>query len=278
MLVYGDSVSLGVLVNQNATFSAVLEDLFRQAPAGRSVEILNMARGNSPSIYAVHAKKDIPQFRPDLVVLQIELANDVADEAFVKFDSADEYGLPDPLQTARYLLSWDRKIVGIIPINGYFFEATKAYSDLTHRIGNWLSSRYPNPLFSSSSTYYYYNLGFDQFYLTEERLSSAFQRMFKVINGIKHFSEKNGAKFLLLITPSSYVFDSNQFQQGSNELVERAVASAIQLKIPHISVLKRFKENGGSNLYFDFCHPVPKGHQLIAEELFKEIASKLKKD
>ncbi|OFZ84082.1 MAG: hypothetical protein A3K03_05060 [Bdellovibrionales bacterium RIFOXYD1_FULL_44_7] len=274
ILSYGDSIGLGVLVEEKDHYTTILERLLNANPKGKKYEVLNTARGNSPSIYSAHLSRDFQKHKPNMVLLEIELANDVADEALVIADVPDENGLLTKISGHRYAVSYfDDQYMVTLPLTGLFFEPTKAYNDLIRKVGNYLSHKYPNPVFSDSSNYYYYNLGFDQFYLTQKRLDTAFEKTFSVIKSIQSFAEKHGASFLLLIVPPRYTFTPNQYQSGSKELVARAISKATSLNIPYVDVTPSFVEANGFSLYFDFCHPTPQGYEIIANDLFQKLKS-----
>ena len=274
ILSYGDSIGLGVLVEEKDHYTTILERLLNANPEGKKYEVLNTARGNSPSIYSAHLSRDFHKHKPNMVLLEIELANDVADEALVIADVPDENGLLTKISGHRYAVSYfDDQYMVTLPLTGLFFEPTKAYNDLIRKVGNYLSHKYPNPVFSDSSNYYYYNLGFDQFYLTQKRLDTAFEKTFSVIKSIQSFAEKHGASFLLLIVPPRYTFTPNQYQSGSKELVARAISKATSLNIPYVDVTPSFVEANGFSLYFDFCHPTPQGYEIIANDLFQKLKS-----
>jgi len=93
ILSYGDSIGLGVWMNDGQDYATFLEKLLNQDSSHR-YEVLNTARGCCPSIYALHLKSDIMQFKPQIVIMEIELSNDLTDEVLVHYKGKDEFGLP----------------------------------------------------------------------------------------------------------------------------------------------------------------------------------------
>ena len=113
-----------------------------------------------------------------------------------------------------------------LPMNTSFPFRTRIGLSLTRLAGHLLSRIKPNPIFLNESGQYYYNLGFDQFFLTEARLANAFERMFQTIKGIQQLSQKHSAEFYLVLHPSQYVFGKNDYNVHSEKLYSQALATA----------------------------------------------------
>lgn len=269
ILSYGDSIALGYEVPTNQTYSQVLESRLN-GDNNQQFEVLNMTRGYSPSIYAIYIKNDIIQFKPKKIILEVELTNDTSDEAYIKYTSTDKYNLPNNIAFARYWPGW----LQMPPISPkqYFWEklyTRKFIYDLSHKYGNFMKKYFPNPVFSKTSDIYYYNFGYDKYFLTQSLLDSSFNRMFKIIKGIENYTKDQKVDFLLVILPSRYAYyDNYQYQKGAIRIYNQAVDMANNLKINYVGLYDDFGIRGGSDNFSDFCHPTITGHQIIADAIY----------
>ncbi len=266
ILSYGDSIAAGYGLAERETYSELLEQSLRIADDSRH-EVLNMARGHSPTIYSFHVRRDVPELNPLGVVLQIELLNDVPDEARTRTRGRDADGLPLEITRHRYILGWDGHILAPLSFFGSALERTKLYAKVSHWLGRNLQRLQPNPLFASDSPVTYYSLGSDRYFLSEEALSSGFDRLFEAVAGIHAYLERRDIRFLLLIMPSRHVYADDQYTDASLELLQRAEARARELGLPHLSLHAALGRAGGAALFMDFCHPTAAGHRAIAAEL-----------
>ena len=272
ILSYGDSIAEGYRLPLEETYSHLAEALLRES-TGERYEVLNMARGHSPSVYAAHIGRDVPALDPMGVVLEIELLNDVPDEAHVRFAGSGSDGLPGQLLSHRYIVSWDGHILAPLAWRGSFFERTKLYAQLSRAFGRMRERANPNPLFASDSPIRYYSLSSDRYFLTEQALERGFSRMFASLEAIHGYLQRRGIHFLLLILPSRDAFETSQHQAASQAIVERAEQRARRAGIPFVSLRGAMGRGGAAELFMDFCHPTARGNQLIAQEIAPLLAA-----
>lgn len=272
ILSYGDSVGLGVLLSDDQTYAKKLERSLIGIN-GRSARVINAARGHSPTIFSFHARIDLPRIRPVVTLVEIELTNDLGDEAVTYTSGADHFGLPTEITSARYGLSWGNHLITTIPVGFGPLQRTLAFSDLSHRVGYLLTSWHPSALFSATSSTWVYNLGYDQYYITPERLNVAFEQLFAALSGIRRVADENGSAFVVVIMPSQYVFQDSKFRAGAERMIEQAEAEAQKRNLQFVSLRNRFASEGGAALYFDFCHPNDRGTDLISDEIRKKLLS-----
>lgn len=289
IMVYGDSVTFGVYLQANQTYSSILEKILQNNHPKKSSQILIAGRGNSPLQYAAHIKSDVPTFRPAMVIVQVELLNDISDELMYTILARDEYNIPSKWIGGRYktaffrgdqiLLSnigwgvWETDTKAILfPVAGGYLQRTLLYTYTTRLLGTLASQKNNASQQIDGNPYYYYNLGFDKFLLTPPRLAHAFDQMFSTLEGTYNFCRAQGVEFLLLITPPLFVYqDSNSFGKHSRWILTQAEDRATKQKIPTLIVTEDLKKRGGEKLFFDFCHLNEKGNQVIAEALAKKI-------
>lgn len=267
-VIYGDSVTFGVSVPDGSDYPAQLENFLNQ-PGKSEYEILNAGgHGYTPTLHTFHFRKHAPLLNSDGVIFQIELANDVSDEALVETQGVDENGFPARLITARYVVGFNGEALTGIPLRGYFFEATKAYSDLSHRFGNILSEIFPNEIFSKDAPEAFYQQGFERVLLTRERLEKGHTQLFSSLNSLFQYTQKKSMKFLVLLMPSRFVFQSSSPHYAwAKGLLENAEKTLSAQGLPYLNVYKDLERAGGETLFFDFCHPTAEGYSVVAQTL-----------
>jgi lysophospholipase L1-like esterase len=271
ILSYGDSIAEGYGLAEEESYAYLLEERLNAA-AGAPTEVLNMVRGHSPSIYSFHVRSDVPRYAPDAVLLQIELSNDVSDEAHARTSDLDEHGLPRRIRRHRYILGWDGHLLAPISSSGSFHERTKLYAKITRWYGRLRDRLSPNPLFEANSNTFFYSSKADRYLLTPEELDAGFDRLFEAVAGIQHYLDQRGVRFLLLILPSRYAFTDERFSESAREIVIRAETRARDLGIPFIAPVEALSARGGPDLFMDFCHPTAAGNLAIARELENAVA------
>lgn len=272
ILSYGDSIAEGYRLSFAQTYSQLAETALRES-TGERYEVLNMGRGHSPSVYAAHIRRDVPALGPMGVVIEIELLNDVSDEAHVRVSGRASDGLPERLLAHRYIVSWDGHILAPLAWRGSFIERTKLYAKLSRAVGRLRERLRPNPLFAADSPVRYYSLSSDRYFLTEAALERGFERMFESLEAVHGYLESRGIRFLLVILPSRDAFETSRYRAASQAIVERAERRAQTAGIPFVSLRSAMARAGGAALFMDFCHPTARGNQVIAQKLVPLLAS-----
>lgn len=280
ILSYGDSIANGWGIPEDSTYSHLLE-MGLQEHKDQSYEILNMYRGVAPTLASFHIRGNLPILEPRGVVLEIELLNDISDEALIRTEGRDENGLPTQIRTSRYIVGWDGHLLSGLYLRGTLVERTKSWASVSRLIGTSLSAmkekgikRTIEPVFTddSGAEHYFYNLGFDRFLLTEEATDRAFDQMFASIVGISRFLRSHDTSFLLVILPSKYAYEPGPFQQASLRQLRRAEDRAREMKLPYVSLYESYLQAGGQDLFMDFCHPTRDGNRVIADEIFPVVS------
>lgn len=151
VLSYGDSIAGGYGVEDAQMYAHRLESALN-ARGERAVEVLSMARGHSPTVYGFHLRSDLPRLHPDGVLVQIELLNDVSDEARVHTTGVDADGLATSIQSHRYILGLDGHVLAPLAFSGSLVERTILYAKLSRWYGRVREKLEPNPLFAPDSS------------------------------------------------------------------------------------------------------------------------------
>jgi lysophospholipase L1-like esterase len=269
VLSYGDSIGHGFGVEDGEQYTDQLETLLNIPRQNSRWEVLSTFRGSSPGIYSFHIRVDQPRFRPDWVMMEIEMQNDLTDEALLRLGPRDPTGLPHMVYGGRYAVSLEGVVINNLSSSVPFFSRTLVYSNIASVVGRIRSSLARNPLFLPGASPYYYNVGSDRYLLTQPRLEQAFDEMFETIRAIQRFVEANHARFLLVLVPGRDVFAQGTVSEAPLRLFQRAVTKSADLKIPHVDTYAHLERAGGWDVFMDFCHPNARGHEAIARALYE---------
>ena len=126
VLALGDSIGLGLGVEISDRYTEVLERALNESESGRRVRVINAAgQGYSPSSYYVWFREEGVRFEPSMVVVQIELNNDVTDEALLSWSrKRDERQGPEKVSGGRYVVAWDGSLIGTVASSALLGELT----------------------------------------------------------------------------------------------------------------------------------------------------------
>jgi lysophospholipase L1-like esterase len=278
ILSLGDSIGFGLGVPSQAHYTKVAEELLNRPPSPHRYRVINAGGlGYSPSGYHVYLRHEGLRLQPNLVIVEIELCNDVTDEALLRWAiDAGPGGTLTAVRGGRYVIGWDGNLLATWSVGTpYFFERSYLYTDLLRRSLNLLYRLRPTEPFKSQSErgIGYYSLGFDRFLLNEQRIESGWERMFEALDQTNRMVRGQGASFLLMIVPSRYVFEeqSGTWQAFAAELIRRARTAAKERDIPFLDLTPFVSSGGGANLYFDFAHLTEEGNRVVGEALAEQL-------
>lgn len=278
ILSLGDSIGFGLGIAAEDHYTKVLERRLNDPSSelGRAADrfhVINAGgQGYSPSGYYVYLKHEGLQFEPRLVLVEIELCNDITDEALLHWQTGAA-GLPEAVVGGRYVVAWDGNLLGTYARGGYFFEKTYTYTVFVRRLLNLCYRLSPTePFYSTPGGGIYYSLGFDRYLLTESRLEAGWEKMFRVLGATRDLLAQRGIGFLLMIMPSRYLYeDAGPWTQKASELVQRAESRARQENLPYLNLKEAVQQGGGAGLFFDFAHLTEEGNRVVGEALFLHL-------
>ena len=279
ILSLGDSIGFGLGIPATDHYGKVLERGLTVWQESVRFRVINAAgQGFSPSGYSVYLRHEGLEFEPRLVIAEIELCNDVSDEAFLYWESSeDEPDLPTAVRGGRYIVGWDGNLLGTYSRGPYLFEKTYTYTVLLRRVLNLLYRINPTEPFHSNAGVTYYILGFERYLLDEARIELGWNRLFRAVLAIQKILAKQDIPFLLIILPSRFVFEERapQHSRFARALVERALSWAQSHQVPHLDCTDLLRKGGGAKLYFDFAHLTAEGNRVLGEALDREIRHRL---
>lgn len=278
ILSLGDSIGFGLGIPAEQHYTKVAQRLLAPRLPDRILRIVNAGgQGYSPSGYAVFLQQQGIALQPDLVVIEIELNNDVTDEALIERRFHSRYPrLPSAVLGGRYVVGWDGNLLASYTRGPYLAERTYVYTDLARRFFNLANRLSPHP----GPGLTYYTLGFDRWLLTEERIESGWQSMFDTLQASHRFLKVKQIPFLLLIMPSRFIFEDQapQHRDFARSLVERAVQMSRQRDLPFLDMTEPIRRGGGASLFFDFAHLTAQGNRVVGNRLAGEVAALLEFD
>jgi len=109
VLMLGDSVTFGWGVDDEQTFSYILEEKLTQEAQGRNIEVINAGwhDGFAPDSYYVYLNQEGLKLKPDLIILNLFPYNDIADLREMVWVKTDDKGLPSAIEsTDRAVRGW----------------------------------------------------------------------------------------------------------------------------------------------------------------------------
>lgn len=278
ILSLGDSVGFGLAIEAADHYSKIAQRRLNSLnPPGRYHLVNAGGQGYSPSNYYVYLREEGLQVEPDMVIVEIELCNDIPDEALLSWRGDSGDGAPASIVGGRYVVSWDGNLLGTYSRRSYFFEKTYTYTVFVRRLLNLLYRIYPTePFHSVPGSTVYYTLGFDRFVLNEERIEAGWQRLFGALGAMHQLLREQQIPFLLMILPSSYVYESDGDQKRlASGLLERAVSMAQEKRLPYLDLKEAIEQGGGEKLFMDFVHLTEEGNRVVGEALSEQLLQML---
>ena len=274
ILSLGDSIGFGLGVPSRDRYGQVLQRELNKPPGAFRFRVVNASgQGYSPSSYAAYIHREGLELNPDLVLVQIELCNDVTDEALLGWSSGVEAGLPGGVRGGRYVVGWDGQLLGTWSRGPYFFEKTYTYTLILRKILESLYRISPTEPFHSTRGLTYYAMGYEKFLLDRHRIDSGWKRLFGALEGIRDLLERERIPFLLMLVPSRFVFqqDAPVHALFARKLMDRAIEQCRSRQIPYLDLSHDLRQAGGSELYFDFAHLTSEGNRITGRVLAHEL-------
>jgi hypothetical protein len=272
ILVMGDSIAFGLGIQSSDAYAKVLERRLNSVGSPPTYEVINTAGpGYSPSSYYLFLKNQALQWQPRVVLLEIELCNDVTDEALLRWDvDPAQPDQPTALRGGRYVVAWDGLLMSAYTRGPYFYEKTYTYVELSRRALNLLYWLSPTEPFHNDPSVPYYILGWDRYLLDQARIESGWARLFGALQATNELLRARGVTLLVMIMPSRYVFEQpseNRRTQLARSFVTRAVEMARQRGLTYMDFTDTIGDAGGGILFLDFVHLKERGHLAVGTAL-----------
>ena len=274
ILSLGDSIGFGLGVPSRDRYGQVLQRELNNSAGALRYRVVNASgQGYSPSSYAAYIRQEGLALNPGLVLIQIELCNDVTDEALLGWPSGVEASLPESVRGGRYVVGWDGNLLGTWSRGPYFFEKTYIYTVLLRKVLESLYRIRPTEPFHSTRGLTYYAMGYEKFLLDRHRIDAGWSRLFGALEGIRELLERERIPFLVMLVPSRFVFqkDAPEHAAFARKLMDRAIELCRSRQIPYLDLSPDLRQAGGPELYFDFAHLTAEGNRTTGRVLAREL-------
>jgi len=273
----GDSIGFGVGIQAEEHYCKVAERALESRFPTRQINIVNASgQGYSPSGYFAYLLHEGLQLNPGIVIVEIELCNDLTDEALLHWRRNPNDGRPDAVEGGRYAVAWDGSLLGTYSLGGYPWERTYTYTDFVRRILNLLGRVHPSPVFTEEpGGTVYYSLGFDRCLLDQASLETGWTKLLTALELTEELCASNQIPFLVLIMPSRYIFDDSapNHRDLALSLVQRAEVEIRRRKIPFLNMKRFIEAAGGTSVFFDFAHLNSEGNRAVGKALAERIST-----
>lgn len=277
VLVLGDSFTEGFGVDQNETYSSILEKILNKENI--SIEVWNAGvLAYSPDIEYLYLKNNIVKINPDIVLLGFYAGNDISDLSQNSWE-IDESGLPTKIMSKLLQVEGGQLRIRNKNSNYYLFSSKEALNIFFFRwshlyillkkifvgVGQERIDELP-VFYKNWSNKIIYN----------------WEKIELLLTSMKNLSEKNNATFQIVHIPSRLQINPKEWgyierKFGSNNLKRDAIQEKIlawckQTNTPCINLLPYFLTSK-EELYHILTdmHLSPQGHFLTAEIISKEI-------
>jgi len=233
---------MGYGLEMNETWPFFLEQKLKNKTK-LPVEVLNYGgNGNSPVQYAVHMPLHLKSLKPNLVILEVEWLNDLADDASYWWMLFDQNGLPWLHSGGRYKISLfesESLFLFNVGFSGMWFERTILYTVLSRAVGRYLGVHAHLSKKIGGLDYYFFSLDYDEFLINEKSIEANLQGTFKILKSLGELAKQNQTEFLLHLVPAKFVYEKNSpYSAYSDKIFQKSVQLA---KITHLNTSRPMK-------------------------------------
>lgn len=281
ILMLGDSFTMGKGVDDDKTFSALLEkslNIKNNTVNNKTIEVLNAGVDSySPILSFFQLTKDLKSLAPDLVVLNVDMSDLIQDTAYRNNATHGAEGEIIGIdgrerRLTKKVRDWiDRNLYMTRLILFYFAKTFTSHTEITvEKVVDRINPELLNHTLAED---------------TADR-KEQWQNIFDSILKIKRYCDTNEIKFLLTVYPWGHQVNDKEWIPGRFAVIPKtAVVSdksihiiqefSINNNIALLNVFPAFRSyNGTSPLYFSYdMHWTPTGHKVMAQELERYIRS-----
>lgn len=274
ILMLGDSFTMGKGVEDDQTFSALLEEALNQRRAtcnNNIIEVLNAGVDSyAPILSFIQLRRDLEPLEPDMVVLNLDVSDLVQETVYRKqavFGSNGEIiGVPGgtrKMQLNERIRAWTDRNLYMTRLLLFYTNRLFDYKEFTVR-----------HLVTQA------NFELAKHTLTEDTdpREEQWRNIFDSIRKMKKYCDEKGIKFLLTVYPWGHQVNDREWIPGrynfmpqdatisdrSIQIIEKfAKSNSIQL----FNLFPLFRSyNGDKPLYFNYDnHWTPDGHKVVAD-------------
>lgn len=273
ILTVGDSFTFGQGVKDNDTYSAKLQEIFKNNH--KNVEVINggYASSFSPDSYFLFLKEKGLDLEPDLVIMGFFIWNDITDLTETQWEMVDETGLPTKIRSRLRTVDKEGHLTFVKPKRRYsvpilssshFFQLVYSYKQSAFDKLLALFDKNPNfdPEKEAMAIYDPCIFEDDCF----PKYQKEWEKTMKVIGATKDLLDQNNISFLVVLIPTKEQLSDPSLGLGVNERLWQFLEAH---NIDFLDLYDEFKKGKVSQLYYtQDSHWMTMGHQLAAEVIF----------
>jgi len=278
ILVLGDSITFGYGVSDSFTYPSLMETLLKKQEKSQ-LEVINagFADGLSPDSYYVFLKNRGLDYKPDLIIMEFFVHNDIIDLADNIWEKLDKNGLPAKISSCCSMVENGilRKKQIVFKYSIPFLRESQLFI---------LLSGYLDPLFHLTNNSVYLGKGvylngcvFDPECI--HLLSPEETKVQKVMLGIKKIAEENHIPFLVALFPSDLQlypdamgkYDLKAYPpKGNKDFIQKRLGQFFsENSIAYLDLYPVFdqEKNRGYPFFINDAHLNNIGTQIAAETI-----------
>lgn len=281
IIMLGDSFTMGKGVEDDQTFSAVLEKDLRteQSTCGTPVEVLNAGVDSyAPILGLLYLKGELLPLKPDLVIYNLDVSDLVQETAYRKQGVHDANGqvvavpqLAEPDSLMETFRIWTEHHLFFTRVALLYANRLLGYRELTVR----------DVLMRADVEVVAHTLEGDV-----DR-TEQWRAIFDSLTRMKQFCDVHGIAFMLSVYPWAHQISATEWLPGRFAFMPKnAVASGNSLARIHelatltgielVDMFPMFRAyQGGRALYFPYdMHWTPAGHEVAARALAEQLSKR----
>ncbi len=284
ILMLGDSFTMGKGVEDDQTFSALLENSLnlKKTCTSKTFEVLNAGVDSyAPILSYIQLKKYLAPMRPDVIVLNLDPNDLIQEDVYRKIanynDKGEVIGVPGPISRK---VAISQRIRGWIDQHLYFTRLLLYYTNTFFEHADFSVE----DLVSRAS----YNV--IPYTIAEDKINrdEQWKQLFATLIKIKSFSDERAIPFILTHYPWGHLVNDREFNPGRYQYIpegstpsDKYLATLLQLAeesgIELVNLFPAFRAYKGEKLlyYKHDGHFTSEGHKIMATELEQYLTAKL---
>jgi len=286
ILMLGDSFTMGKGVEDDQTFSALLEESINQQKSceSKTIEVLNAGTDSySPILSYLQLSIDLAALEPDIILLNLDISDLLQETAYRNAAVYDSDGEIVAVPGSERPVLMNQRIRRWIDQNMYF---TRLILFHTNKLFGYKDFTIHGVVTQANFEIAQYTLAQD-----ETNRDKQWKDIFNSISKIKRFADERSISFALVIYPWGHQVNDTEWTPGRyNFIPESATVSdkyheairqlSVESGIELVNLFPIFRAHKSeSQLYFDYdMHWTTEGHKVMKEGLEQYVIKSFAKE